>query len=442
MKNLPPIRPDKVHEVLSRSILVDGFDLVWDQEKSHGSYLYDARQGREFLDFFTFVASLPLGYNHPKMHDEAFQKKLLKAALAKPANPEVYTVEYAEFVHTFQRIAGQGLFQHYFFIDGGTLAVENALKVAFDWKLRKNLKACIKDKGTQVIHFQQAFHGRSGYSISLTNTFDPRKTIYFPIFNWPRITNPKCLFPLAGDNLSRVIEAERLALAEIDKAIRDNPHDIAAIVIEPIQGEGGDNHFRGEFLRELRRIADEYDILLIFDEVQTGIGITGKMWAFQHFDMQPDVIAFSKKTQVAGIASTTRIDEVDNVFKVPSRISSTFGGSLVDMVRSTRYLEIIEEDKLIDNARDIGNYLLQGLQKMAQEAWPQISNVRGRGLFIAFDLPATEERDKLRNILYNQGLLLLGCGERSIRLRPPLTLSRAEAAQGLEIINLGLNKMY
>jgi L-lysine 6-transaminase len=437
-----PITPDRVHDILRQNILVDGFDLVWDPEKSHGSYLYDERHGRTFLDFFTFVASLPLGYNHPKMRDDPFRKKLLKAALTKPSIPEIYTVEFAGFVDTFQRIAGQGLFQHYFFISGGTLAVENALKVAFDWKIRKNLKRGIKDKGTQVIHFRQAFHGRSGYCLSLTNTFDPRKTMYFPIFTWPRIVNPKCLFPLEGDNLTRVIETEKQALAEINKAIQDNPHDIASIIIEPIQGEGGDNHFREAFLKELRRIADAHDILLIFDEVQTGIGLTGSMWAFQHFGMQPDIITFGKKTQVAGIAATARIDDVDNVFKVPSRISSTFGGNLVDMVRTTRYLEIIEEDKLINNARQVGKYLLKGLQKMAQKSWPQLSNVRGRGLFIAFDLPTTEERNKLRKILYDRGLLISGCGEKSIRLRPPLNLSRADAKQGLDMIDQGLRKTY
>jgi L-lysine 6-transaminase len=436
------ITPDKVHEVLRQSILVDGFDLVWDPIKSHGSFLYDAKHGREFLDFFTFVVSLPLGYNHPKMQDKTFQKKLLKAALVKPTNPEIYTVEYAEFVHTFQKIAGQGLFQHYFFISGGTLAVENALKAAFDWKVRKNLKAGRGEKGFQIIHFQQAFHGRSGYCLSLTNTFDPRKTMYFPTFKWPRIINPKCFFPLEGDNLRRVRETEEVALAQIEEAIRNNPDDIAAIIIEPIQGEGGDNHFRAEFMQELRRIADQHELLLIFDEIQTGVGITGKMWAFQHFNVQPDIIAFGKKTQVSGIASTGRIDEVDNVFKIPSRISSTFGGNLVDMVRVTRYLEIIEEDKLLENATELGNYLLHGLQELTSQYSNVVSNIRGKGLFIAFDLPSSQERDRLKNILYDLGILLFGCGEKGIRLRPPLTLTRAEADQALDLIGQGLKKIY
>ncbi|WP_257094458.1 aminotransferase class III-fold pyridoxal phosphate-dependent enzyme [Sphingobacterium sp. E70] len=205
--------------------------------------------------------------------------------------------------------------------------MENALKAAFDWKTRLNFAQGIQKEAGQVIHFKQAFHGRSGYTLSLTNTQDPRKYMYFPKFNWPRIVNPKLTYPLTPENISQTISVEEKAIAEINQAIHDNPNDIACIIIEPIQGEGGDNHFRKEFFQQLRQICDKNEILLIFDEVQTGLGITGKMWAYQHYDIIPDVLAFGKKAQVCGIlASKEKFDQVEHhVFKESSRINSTFG---------------------------------------------------------------------------------------------------------------------
>src|SRR5206468_9938370 len=155
-------------------------------------------------------------------------------------------------------------------------------------------------------------------------------------------------------------------------------HDIAALIIEPIQGEGGDNHFRGEWLRTLRAICDEHDLLLIFDEVQSGAGTTGRNWCCEHFEVYPDMLAFGKKAQVCGVMAGPRLDEVpENCFRLPSRISSTWGGNFTDYVRSTHYLRIIEEEKLVRNARDKGEYFSKGLEKLAQKS-AVISAVRGR----------------------------------------------------------------
>src|SRR5262249_20793199 len=160
--------------------------------------------------------------------------------------------------------------ERYFFIDGGALAVENALKAAMDWKVRKNLAAGRGERGTAILHFEHAFHGRSGYTMSLTNT-DPRKTDYFAKFPWPRLPAPCIDFSLhEAEAKENVLARERRAEAEIQKIIARSGTDLAAVIIEPIQGEGGDNHFRAEWFRTLRRICDESDILLIFDEVQTG----------------------------------------------------------------------------------------------------------------------------------------------------------------------------
>src|SRR3989441_856832 len=334
--------------------------------------------------------------NHPGMKTPEFTKKLLRAALHNPSNSDVYTVEMAEFVETFGAHAMPGYLPHLFLVAGGTLGVENALKAAFDWKVRKNFaRGYREERGHKVLHFEQAFHGRSGYTLSLTNTTDPRKTAYFPKFDWPRVLNPKVRFPLQEDNLRDVKEREALSVAQIELAFERLKDDIAAIIIEPIQGEGGDNHFRKEFLQELRRIADEDEAMLVFDEVQAGLGLTGKMWSYENYDVKPDMVAFGKKTQVCGFMCGPRIDEVkDNVFRVSSRLNSTWGGTLVDMVRAGRYLEIMAEEKLLENAAARGAELLAGLEGMQREFPDHVSNARGKGLMCAFDLREGALRDK------------------------------------------------
>ncbi len=436
-----PIAAQGVHQSIGRHMLVDVLDFVVDIRKSQGAYIHDAKTNRRYLDFFTFVASLPLGFNHPKMMDEDFLEKLTAVALNKPTNSDAYTVEMAEFVDVFGKLAMPEYLLYVFFIEGGALAVENALKAAFDWKVRKNFtKGYKEERGTQIIHFRQAFHGRSGYTLSLTNT-DPTKTDLFAKFKWPRILNPAIRFPLNEKNVKAAEEQEAIAVNQIKDAIKQNKDDIAAMIIEPIQGEGGDNHFRKEFFVELRTIADENDILLIFDEVQTGIGLTGKMWAHEYF-VKPDMISFGKKTQVCGFMCGTRIDEVpNNVFKVPSRLNSTWGGNLVDMVRSQRYLEIIHEDNLLDKVRSTGAYLQQQLVELQLQFPAILSNTRGRGLFCAIDVRSGAERNELRNKAYDRGLVILGSGERSLRFRPPLIVGREEVDEGINILRQSLKEM-
>lgn len=427
----------QVHEVLARHILADGYPFVYDVERSHGSWLVDARTGDEYLDAFSFFASGALGHNHPALRDPAFMARLADAAVNKVANPDVYTTYFAEFVETFARLAIPPEFPHLFFVDGGAPAVENALKTAFDWKVRKNLAAGNGERGHKVIHFTEAFHGRLGYTLSLTNTDDPRKYAYFPRFDWPRIPVPKMRFPLTEENLADVAAREEQALAEITAVLEREADDVAAIIVEPIQGEGGDNHLRPEFLQGLRRLADRYEVMLIFDEVQTGLGLTGTWWAFQQLGVQPDIFVFGKKTQVCGIAVTRRVDEVErNVFVEPSRINSTWGGNLVDMVRGQRIVEVIAEQGLVEHARWMGDSIREELENLSERA--PISNVRGRGLMIAFDCESREARDALLAKTFEDRLLVLPCGGRSIRLRPYLTITEGEATALLQRLSAAL----
>ena len=430
------IGPAVVHETLGRHILADGFDMVLDVDRSVGRRLWDSRRGRTVLDMFSFFATAPVGLNHPKMADSAFREKLLRAALANPTNSDIYTVEFAEFVDTFARVGIPSYLPYAFFVAGGTLGVENALKAAMDWKVRRNFqRGQVVEKGHQVLHFREAFHGRSGYTLSLTNTADPRKYQYFSKFDWPRVTNPALRFPVDAAELERVATVERQAIDEIKRAFVERVDDIAAIIIEPIQAEGGDNHFRGEFLKTLRNLADENDALLIFDEVQAGVSLTGRFWAHQHFDVQPDLIAFGKKMQVCGMLAGPKLDEEpNNVFKESSRINSTWGGNLVDMVRAQRYLEIIEEDRLTDNAAVVGAHLVRGLEALQADMPAVFSNARGRGLMCAIDLPSGAARDKVADAAYELGMMVLGCGKLSLRFRPPLDVTTGEIDEALAIL--------
>lgn len=427
-----------IHQKLSKHILADGLPLVIDLKKSHDSYIVDTN-GDEYLDMFSMFASSPIGYNHPYIIEN--KQQLEEASLNKLALSDIYPESFAEFVETFVRVAMPKELSYFFFIDGGALAVENALKAAFDWKTRLNIAKGINKEASQVIHFKQAFHGRSGYTLSLTNTKDPRKYMYFPKFEWPRIINPKLSFPITDASLATTISLEEKAIEQINLAIKDNPNDIACLIIEIIQSEGGDNHFRKEFLQKLRSICDQHEILLILDEVQTGIAMTGKMWGYQHYNIVPDIIAFGKKTQVCGIlANREKFDRVDShVFKESSRINSTFGGNLVDMVRFKLILEVIEKENLTLQAKEKGDYLLAKIEELVKD-FPQLSNARGKGLLCSFDFSDEKTRDQFVNDALKQKLLILGCGELSIRFRPHLTVSKHDIDKTFDIIHKILNK--
>ncbi|ORB23399.1 L-lysine 6-transaminase [Mycolicibacterium monacense] len=426
--------PGEVHDVLARSILADGFELVLDLERSAGSYLVDARTGERYLDMFTFFASSALGMNHPALAaDDEFRAELAQAAVNKPSNSDVYSVPMARFVDTFARVLGDPALPHLFFVDGGALAVENALKVAFDWKSRLNESRGLDPAlGTRVLHLRGAFHGRSGYTLSLTNT-DPNKVARFPKFDWPRIDAP---FIRPGADMA-ALEAESVRQARA--AFEAYPHDIACFIAEPIQGEGGDRHFRPEFFAAMRALCDEFDALLIVDEVQTGCGITGTPWAYQQLGITPDVVAFGKKTQVCGVMAGRRVDEVtDNVFAVSSRINSTWGGNLTDMVRARRILEVIEADDLPACAARAGDYLQARLEELAEEFPGVVLDVRGRGLMRAFSLPSQAQRNDLIRRLWERRVIMLASGVDSVRFRPALTVSRAELDAAVDAVREAL----
>jgi len=422
-----------VLEAIEQHVLLDGFKIVIDLEKSRGPYLYDKSTGNRLIDLYGFFGSLPVGFNHPYFERDEVKRDLLRAAKVKIANSDIYSEGYAQFVETFSRVVGLPQLERYLFIEGGALAVENCLKAAMDWKVRQNMAAGRGERGTEILHFRHAFHGRTGYTMSLTNT-DPRKTDLFAKFDWPRVSCPHLDFSLPeSEREADVIAREKKSEQEILKAIDQRKVDLCAMIIEPIQGEGGDNHFRGEWLKKLREICDANEILLIFDEVQCGIGATGRNWCCQHFGVLPDLMSFGKKAQVCGVMAGPRIDEVkDNAFRLPSRLNSTWGGNFTDMVRSTHFLRIIEEEHLVENAGKVGGYFLDRMRELQNE-FDFIQATRGRGMFLAFDLPDAETREQMWKGLFDAGVLTLRSGDRSIRFRPTLdtTAEVVDEAMGL-----------
>mgnify|MGYP001249483932 FL=1 len=443
-----------VRSTIGKHMLADGMNPVIDLKNSHGSWLVDGTNGKKYLDLFSMYASMSVGYNHPYVLDNA--KRLELASINKPANSDIYSAQMAEFVDTMGKLVQPSYLPYAFYIEGGALAVENALKIAFDWKSKKNLQLDKSPGKNLVVHLKDCFHGRTGYTMSLTDSPDKRKVQYFPKFNWPRITNPYITFPENEKNIADVEKLEKKSIDELKDILNKSGNDVACLILEPIQGEGGDNHFRYEYFKELKTLSLENNFLLIFDEVQTGIGITGKMWAHQHFcepscqfnckthcvSIEPDIISFGKKTQVCGVFASDRLNEVENhVFKESSRINSTFGGNLVDMVRFTIYLEIIQKENLLNNAMINGQYLLSKLKDLENNFKDKVSNSRGRGLFCAFDLNTSFSRDKLILNMEKEGALILGCGRKSVRFRPHLNISKEEIDIAFEMLINSLKKI-
>lgn len=403
-------------------LLTDSYPMTWNLSKSSGSYLVHHQSGDKYLDFNCGFGSLPLGWNHPELTD-AMKKETENEGLShfvnKPSNSDFYTDKYFAFIDKFKSKVVPKEYDYQFFGGDGAWAVTQAIKVAHDWKLRKYPHL----ESATVMYFEQAFHGRDGYSLSLTNT-DPIKTINFPKFNdWVRIP-----LDVNHENESLTYIMSQL----IAHTNQNGVNDISAMIIEPIQCEGGDRHLSKAFLESLQDICQKHDILLCLDEVQTGFYTTGKPWCFEHFDLEPDIVSFSKKTQQGGIfANSRRLDEVeDHCFKLSSRINSTWGGNLVDMIRCSHIIDIVHKDNLQQNAKQMGD---RWKNIMNQVDWELIApknavtNIRGRGLIMSFDYENGPTRDRLLDVMRKKhNMLALGCGEKTVRFRPTLSVSSDE----------------
>ncbi|WP_433871320.1 L-lysine 6-transaminase [Saccharopolyspora sp. CA-218241] len=437
---VPDPRSGSAVGALRERVTGDLLDIVVDLDAGAGCRLRDLRDGTEYLDMTMYFSSAPLGHGHPALREPEFEAELLRVSRVKPSNPDFATVQQARFAETFARVVGVPELPLLFFIDGGTLAVENALKVAFDWKTKVNARAGIGVRGSRVLHLERAFHGRSGYTMSLTNT-DPTKVRDYPMFDWPRIPSP-AIEPGPRWDVDDLLPEEVVALEAAGAALRRYGREIACFVYEPIQGEGGDRHLRPRFLQAVQELCREHDVLTVADEVQTG-ALTGQAWAHEALGLEPDLVAFGKRMQVCGVMGGRRVlDVADNAFREPSRISSTWGGSLTDMVRATRVLEVVERDALFAHSARMGDLLLRELRVLAQEFPSVLRDARGRGLMCAVGFHAPEQRDAaLRSAREGQRTLFLPSGTDSLRCRPPLAVRPDEIADAVGALRAALAEL-
>ncbi|QGK68673.1 L-lysine 6-transaminase [Allosaccharopolyspora coralli] len=418
-------------DALRTQVTGDLMDIVVDLDSGNGCRLRDLRDGTEYLDMTMFFSSAPLGHSHPGLHTAEFEASLVRASRVRPSNPDFATVEQADFAATLTRVYGDPALPLLFFIDGGGLAVENALKVAFDWKTKHNAARGIPMRGSRVLHLERAFHGRTGYTMSLTNT-DPNKVRDYPMFDWPRIPSP-AVDPGTDWDRDELLPAELAALDAARQALYRHGAEVACFVYEPVQGEGGDRHLRPQFLKAMQQLCHEHDVLTVADEVQTGGGLTGHAWAYQGLGLEPDLVAFGKRVQVCGVMGGRRVLDIpENAFREPSRISSTWGGSLVDMVRATRILEIVEDENLLDHARAMGDQLLAELTDLAVEFPQLVGKARGRGLMCAIDFHDPAMRaEALRVAREQHRTLFLPSGTHTLRFRPPMSVRADELNEAL-----------
>jgi len=361
-----------------------------DFAKSHGSYLFDKNTNREYLDFFGMYSSLPLGYNH-EVFDDEFHSEMRDISTVKVANCEFHTDVYDTFCNKFNQFAGLGKYENYHFTCTGSLAVECACKLAMDYT-----------GNDKIVSLANSFHGIHSYGNFATSKFYPVKDRLqgFPDLRWPKVRD----------------------VFELDFQISKG--DVAGILVEPIQATFGDNHFTKGYLKSIAKMAKENDIPLIFDEIQTGFGTTGKPWYFEHLDIEPDIVVFGKKSQVSGIMSTSKIP-----FKNGSRLCVTFDGDIVDMLRSTYIMKAYEKYDLLDNASKQGKRLINELTSI-----DSLESVRGRGLMIAFDMKDNKTRNDFVDKLKNNGMICNPTGERSVRLRPNLAVSDSDIEKCTSII--------
>ncbi|KAI8079519.1 4-aminobutyrate aminotransferase [Gilbertella persicaria] len=406
-----------------------------DFAKSKGNYIVDA-DGNTLLDVFAQIASIPIGYNNPAFLSLA-EKPAFQTALANRAalgvNPNIDWVDSVQ--DAFMAVAPKGM-SNVFTVMCGSCANENAFKTAFMYKAAKRrgnkefslqeLSSCMKNQAPgspddmSILSFTQAFHGRLFGSLTATASKAIHK-IDIPAFDWPKAPFPLLKYPLE-DHVEHNQKVEKEALDHVESLIVNAKKPVAAVIIEPIQSEGGDNHASPAFFRQLQAICQQNDVLFIVDEVQTGVGATGTFWAHEAWQLPspPDMVTFSKKFQAAGFFLHPRLRPSQ-----PYRLYNTWMGDPVRAMQAAAIVQEIKDKNLLQNVQEVGSYLQKSLRDM--EATTPIENVRGQGAFIAFDLPDAAKRDTFLADMRQRGVNIGGCGDRAVRLRPMLTFQRQHA---------------
>jgi len=421
---------NRIHEFLDKYTIVEGLPIILDPERSNGVWVVDMITGKKYLDCTSLFGTAPVGFNHHIMFRES-QECFVGVPHLKIPHGEVYTCWYADFIEAFLKKALPDYFKYVVCCPSTDEAIDASLKIAFDWKAKKLGMGDGFAQSFDVIHFAESYHGSSVYALSASDT-TVRSNHCYPRFNWTMVPNPKVRFP----STSQVETNETHALIAMKKAIHKG--NVAAILMEPLQDKGGNNLFREGFLKQVRDLASESNTLLIFNECNVGFGPSGKWWCHQTFDIRPDLMVFGGRTQVAGVVATEKLDEVKrHCFNHErNRLETKWGGDLADMVRCEIYMQIIEKEDLLKQAKKIGEYMLAKLREL-EAVSAKISNTRGIGTLTAFDLPNSMSRNLVLSYLQKH-MLIRGCGLQSICFRPPLIFGKEEADLTMDYIRKAL----
>lgn len=368
-----------------------------DLNKSHGSFLVDASTGKEYLDFFSMYSSLPLGYNHKIFESYDFIEEILEVSSVKVTNCEFITKHSIDFDEQFKKFTSLGKFSHYHYCCTGALAIEAAIKTAIDYKKAKNPK---------ILSFAGAFHGINSWGCFTTSRTGP-------------VTSRLEGFP---DMFSKKVKND--SSREVMEQIFKN-NDLTAVLLEPIQATFGDQYVTKEFIRTLRDLCSDYNVPLIFDEVQIGFGATGKVWYFEHLGIEPDILVFGKRTQLSGIMVK---DNFSEIFKTPIRLEVTWDGTLVDMIRCKHVIRAYEEDKILQNVEKQSQKIVDYLKNNEN-----FLNVRNKGMIIAFDFASSEKCEDYTKKMHQNGLIFNKTGNKTIRFRPSLSITDEELKCFFEI---------
>ncbi len=377
-----------------------------------GCYIEDV-DGKKYLDFNSNVCSCPLGYGHPEILDVI--KKRANSGAHKIAGQDFFTEEQADMAEKIISIVPRHL-KKVFFVNSGAEAVENAIKLAYRFKNKPN------PNNLYGVSCYGAFHGRTLGALTFTYSKPVHKKGY------PELGVKRINFCTKDDDEN---------VNEIRTVLSENYEQAAFVIMEIVQGEGGYNIASRKFVQNVKEETKRYRIPLIVDEVQSGLGRTGEWWAFQHYDLEPDIIASAKGLQVGVAVFSEKFDP-----KEKAAISSTWGGgSRIDLAVGLKTIEIIERDKLVKNAYRMGKYIVDRLKNL-KERYPEfIVDVRGLGLMIGVELDTKDNRDFIEEKAFKDGLLLLGCGEKTIRIAPPLNITEEEADKGLDILEAQINRL-
>ena len=411
-----------------------------DAQRSLGNYVVDV-DGNRLLDVYGHIAALPLGYNHPDLIHAWRTGRFDWCAGFRPSLGVAVPPEWVNVVEALMRVAPAGM-AHVVTVTTGAEAVENALKAAFVALAARQrrgvppseseLDDCMRNRqvranAMKVISFSGGFHGRSLGALSATRSKAIHK-LDFPAFEWPMAAFPANRFPLA-DFLKENAAAEAASLEEVEACFIANPNAVAALIVEPIQGEGGDRHASPNFFCELRRLCTAHGAAFIADEVQTGVGGTGRMWAHEAWGPAgaPDMVTFSKKMQLGGFYCTREFVPEESL-----RIFNTWLGDPLRGAQAEVILEVIERDRLLEHTANVGELLVAGLCELQARLPDMLSQARGQGTFAAIDVVAASARDRVVKAAQRSGVEVGGSGQRSLRFRPALIFGERHVAELLE----------